>query len=264
MLLVLLLRRREFDGVIDSSCSRAGRRGVRLVENILTWTARWRMAASPPGWCSCCADVTRCAHPLFTGAIGIGVGIAARNRRPWVAGVGHRCGLRRRGVPARGVELVGVLGPERLHQRVRAVAGSGVRVVRRSRPPGPPSRGTVDPEEPDGLPQHRLARRGRGWHARLTGCAAPGARVGTGCGGPSAGTRCAASRTLAASLPSCASAWSAVPPVPGPGTRSLQDPHRDDRPAPGLHGTGSANNSVGQARRVSTSTSRVETGCFVH
>ncbi len=86
VLLVLLLRRREFDGVIDGIVY-AGLAGVgfAFVENIL-YLGR---TLEDGGVATGVVFVLRCivspfAHPLFTGAIGIGLGIAARDRRPWV------------------------------------------------------------------------------------------------------------------------------------------------------------------------------------
>ena len=86
VLLVLLLRRREFDGVIDGIVY-AGMAGVgfAFVENIL-YLGR---TLEDGGVATGLVFVLRCivspfAHPLFTCAIGIGLGIAARSRRLWV------------------------------------------------------------------------------------------------------------------------------------------------------------------------------------
>ncbi|MDQ1286616.1 MAG: PrsW family intrarane metalloprotease [Actinomycetota bacterium] len=83
VLLVLLLRRREFDGVIDGLVY-AGMAGVgfAFVENIL-YLGRTLHEAGAAG--TLMVFVIRCvvspfAHPLFTAAIGVGLGIAARTK----------------------------------------------------------------------------------------------------------------------------------------------------------------------------------------
>ncbi len=83
---VLLLRRREFDGVIDGIVY-AGMVGVgfAFVENILYFG---RAALDGTGSALVVFGlrgvVSPFAHPLFTGATGIGLGIAARTRRGWL------------------------------------------------------------------------------------------------------------------------------------------------------------------------------------
>jgi RsiW-degrading membrane proteinase PrsW (M82 family) len=86
VLLVLLLRRREFDGVVDGLVY-AGFAGVgfAFLENVL-YLGRGFAAG---GGELVAVFVVRCvvspfAHPLFTGATGIGLGLAARSRRPVV------------------------------------------------------------------------------------------------------------------------------------------------------------------------------------
>ena len=87
VLLILLLRRREFDGVVDGIVY-AGMAGVgfAFVENILYLG---RSFLESGGGAAVATFVVRCvfspfAHPLFTMAIGIGLGLAARYRSPVV------------------------------------------------------------------------------------------------------------------------------------------------------------------------------------
>jgi RsiW-degrading membrane proteinase PrsW (M82 family) len=87
VLLVLLLRRREFDGVVDGLVY-AGFAGVgfAFVENVLYLG---RGFATGGGRELATVFVVRCvvspfAHPLFTAATGVGLGLAARSRRPLV------------------------------------------------------------------------------------------------------------------------------------------------------------------------------------
>ena len=81
---VLLLRRREFDGVIDGIVY-AGMAGIGFaaVENVL-YLGRALLEEGGTG--TVAVFVVRClfspfAHPLFTIAFGIGVGVAVRTRR---------------------------------------------------------------------------------------------------------------------------------------------------------------------------------------
>ncbi len=87
VVLILLLRRREFDGVIDGIVY-AGMAGVgfAFVENILYLG---RTLQESGGAATGVVFLLRCvvspfAHPLFTAAFGVGLGIAARNRRPFL------------------------------------------------------------------------------------------------------------------------------------------------------------------------------------
>lgn len=87
VLLVLLLRRREFDGIVDGLvyAGMAGA-GFAFLENVLYLG---RGLAHGGGRGLAFVFVLRCvvspfAHPLFTGATGVGVGLAARSRRPSV------------------------------------------------------------------------------------------------------------------------------------------------------------------------------------
>lgn len=83
---VLLLRRREFDGVIDGIVY-AGMAGVgfAFVENILYFGRALEDGGVATGVVFVLRGVVSpFAHPLFTSAIGIGLGIAARSRRAWV------------------------------------------------------------------------------------------------------------------------------------------------------------------------------------
>jgi RsiW-degrading membrane proteinase PrsW (M82 family) len=85
VLLILLLRRREFDGVVDGIVY-AGIAGIgfAFLENVLYLG---RGFASGGGSALATVFVVRCvvspfAHPLFTAATGVGLGLAARARRP--------------------------------------------------------------------------------------------------------------------------------------------------------------------------------------
>lgn len=87
VLLILLVRRREFDGIVDGIVY-AGMVGIgfAFVENVLYLG---RALAELGGWELGAVFVFRCvaspfAHPLFTAAAGIGVGVAARVRNPLV------------------------------------------------------------------------------------------------------------------------------------------------------------------------------------
>lgn len=85
VLLVFLLRRHEFDGVVDGLVY-AGMVGIgfAFVENVLYLGT----ALTQDGGQGLAATfVVRClfspfAHPLFTSATGVGIGLAARTRRP--------------------------------------------------------------------------------------------------------------------------------------------------------------------------------------
>lgn len=83
VLLVLLLRRREFDGIVDGLVY-AGMAGIgfAFVENVL-YLGRTLAEAGAGGMIA--VFIIRCivspfAHPLFTSAIGVGLGIAARGK----------------------------------------------------------------------------------------------------------------------------------------------------------------------------------------
>jgi protease PrsW len=87
ILLILLARRREFDGVVDGIVY-AGMVGIgfAFVEDVLYLG---RTLAEYGGWHLAVIFVVRCvaspfAHPLFTAATGIGIGIAARSGNPLV------------------------------------------------------------------------------------------------------------------------------------------------------------------------------------
>ena len=84
VLLVLLVRRREFDGVVDGLvyAGLAGA-GFAFVENVLYLG---RGFSSGGGGALATVFVVRCvvspfAHPLFTAATGVGLGLAVRSRR---------------------------------------------------------------------------------------------------------------------------------------------------------------------------------------
>jgi RsiW-degrading membrane proteinase PrsW (M82 family) len=88
VLLILLLRRKEFDGVVDGIVY-AGMAGIgfAFVENVL-YLGR-TLAENNGGTVTVFTFVLRCvvspfAHPLFTAATGIGIGIAVRSRNPLV------------------------------------------------------------------------------------------------------------------------------------------------------------------------------------
>jgi RsiW-degrading membrane proteinase PrsW (M82 family) len=85
ILLILLLRRREFDGVVDGIVY-AGMVGIgfAFVENVL-YLGRTLADSGVAG--TVAVFVLRCvaspfAHPLFTAATGIGLGLAVRARNP--------------------------------------------------------------------------------------------------------------------------------------------------------------------------------------
>jgi hypothetical protein len=87
VVVILLLRRREFDGVVDGIVY-AGMAGIgfAFVENVL-YLGR-TLAESGSGG-TVFVFLLRCvvspfAHPLFTAAIGIGIGLAVRSRNPLV------------------------------------------------------------------------------------------------------------------------------------------------------------------------------------
>jgi RsiW-degrading membrane proteinase PrsW (M82 family) len=86
VLVILLLNRREFDGVVDGLVY-AGLVGIgfAFVEDVLYLG---RTVQTHDG-ATAMVFVLRClaspfAHPLFTAATGIGLGIAARTRRPYL------------------------------------------------------------------------------------------------------------------------------------------------------------------------------------
>lgn len=85
VLLILVMRRREFDGVVDGIVY-AGMAGIGFayVENVLYLG---RTLAEAGGGGTVFVFLLRCvvspfAHPLFTAAIGVGIGIAVRTRAP--------------------------------------------------------------------------------------------------------------------------------------------------------------------------------------
>jgi RsiW-degrading membrane proteinase PrsW (M82 family) len=87
VLLILVLRRKEFDGVVDGIVY-AGMAGIgfAFVENVLYLG---RALSETGGTGTVFTFVLRCvvspfAHPLFTAATGIGIGIAVRSRKPLV------------------------------------------------------------------------------------------------------------------------------------------------------------------------------------
>ncbi|MCE0534700.1 PrsW family intramembrane metalloprotease [Kineosporia rhizophila] len=85
VLLILLMRRREFDGVVDGIVY-AGMAGIGFayVENVLYLG---RTLADTGSGGTVFVFLLRCvvspfAHPLFTAAIGVGIGVAVRSRSP--------------------------------------------------------------------------------------------------------------------------------------------------------------------------------------
>jgi protease PrsW len=87
VLLILVLRRKEFDGVVDGIVY-AGMAGIgfAFVENVL-YLGRALSETGSTG--TVFTFVLRCvvspfAHPLFTAATGIGIGLAVRSRNPLV------------------------------------------------------------------------------------------------------------------------------------------------------------------------------------
>lgn len=87
VLLVLLVRRREFDGIVDGIVY-AGMAGIgfAFIENVL-YLGRTLAEEGSAGTLVVFllrGVVSPFAHPLFTAATGIGLGIASRTRRPLV------------------------------------------------------------------------------------------------------------------------------------------------------------------------------------
>src|SRR4051794_34234371 len=87
VVLILVLRRKEFDGVVDGIVY-AGMAGIgfAFVENVL-YLGRALSETGSTG--TVFTFVLRClvspfAHPLFTAATGIGIGLAVRSRNPLV------------------------------------------------------------------------------------------------------------------------------------------------------------------------------------
>jgi RsiW-degrading membrane proteinase PrsW (M82 family) len=87
VVIILLLRRREFDGVVDGIVY-AGMAGIgfAFVENVLYLG---RALSETGGGGTIFVFLLRCvvspfAHPLFTAATGIGIGLAVRSRNPAV------------------------------------------------------------------------------------------------------------------------------------------------------------------------------------
>jgi RsiW-degrading membrane proteinase PrsW (M82 family) len=87
VVLILVLRRKEFDGVVDGIVY-AGMAGIgfAFVENVL-YLGRALSETGSTG--TAFTFVLRClvspfAHPLFTAATGIGIGLAVRSRNPLV------------------------------------------------------------------------------------------------------------------------------------------------------------------------------------
>ncbi|TNM59939.1 PrsW family intramembrane metalloprotease [Streptomyces sp. NP160] len=85
VLLLWLFRRREFDGVVDGIVYAAlAGVGFAFVENVLYLG---RSFSEDGGGVTAVTFVVRClfspfAHPLFTAAIGVGIGVAASRRNP--------------------------------------------------------------------------------------------------------------------------------------------------------------------------------------
>ncbi|ABS05178.1 PrsW family intramembrane metalloprotease [Kineococcus radiotolerans] len=113
VLLLLLRQRRQFDGVVDGIVYAAFVGvGFAYLENVL-YLGRALGDGHPSSLVA--VFVLRClvspfAHPLFTMAVGVGLGIAARHRRP----------LHRAGAPLLGLAVAVVL-----HALWNASAGSG-------------------------------------------------------------------------------------------------------------------------------------------
>jgi len=96
IVVVLLLRRREFDGVVDGIVY-AGMAGIgfAFVENVLYLG---RTLLDEGGGPTAAVFVVRClfspfAHPLFTAATGLGIGLAVSRRSPLVRVVAPLLGL---------------------------------------------------------------------------------------------------------------------------------------------------------------------------
>jgi RsiW-degrading membrane proteinase PrsW (M82 family) len=85
ILVILVIRRREFDGIVDGIVY-AGMAGIGFayVENVLYLG---RTLAEDGSGGTVAVFILRCivspfAHPLFTAAIGVGIGLAVRTRNP--------------------------------------------------------------------------------------------------------------------------------------------------------------------------------------
>jgi len=96
VLVVLLWRRREFDGIVDGIVY-AGLAGLgfAFTENVL-YLGRSLQENGTAGLAT--TFVLRCvfgpfAHPMFTMATGIGLGVAVQTRRAWLRVVAPLCGL---------------------------------------------------------------------------------------------------------------------------------------------------------------------------
>ena len=114
IVLILVLRRREFDGVVDGIVY-AGMSGIgfAFVENVL-YLGRTLGTHGSGG--TVFVFLLRCvvspfAHPLFTASTGIGIGIAVRSRKPMVKV---------------GAPILGYLGAVLLHGAWNLSAASGL------------------------------------------------------------------------------------------------------------------------------------------
>ena len=175
IVVILLLRRREFDGIVDGIVY-AGMAGIGFayVENVL-YLGRTLAEDGSAG--TIAVFILRCivspfAHPLFTAAIGIGIGVAVRTRTPALRVLAPIAGW-----------CVAVL----LHGLWNSSAASGLAgfvsayVVLQvpvflafagAGGAGPAPRGPAHRPPPGDLRQHRMADAARGRHARLASRAA--------------------------------------------------------------------------------------------
>ena len=221
VLLVLLFRRREFDGVVDGIVL-AGLSGLgfAFTENVLyfgrAFLAGQEQSLTTGFFAVGFTFVLRgvlspFAHPLFTAMTGIGLGIAARTNNPTtrIAGAAGRLPAGRGA--ARLLEPVVAVRAVRLLHRLRPDHGAGVRADRRRRdlvpPPGGRDRGGSAPDVRGG----GLARPAGRADARVAAAATAGGRLGRGTvRRRRAPGRCASSSTPRPSSPSCATGWSAA------------------------------------------------------
>jgi RsiW-degrading membrane proteinase PrsW (M82 family) len=175
VLIVLLVRRREFDGLVDGLVY-AGFAGIgfAFVENVLYLG---RGFAAGGGTALAAVFVVRCvvspfAHPLFTGATGIGLGLAARARRAWVRVVAPLAGF------AIAVALHAAWNLSALSGLSGFLDVYDLRGIRGARRPGPAPRGPAHRAASRRVRPHGLADPGGGGDAGVAVHPARGAGLG--------------------------------------------------------------------------------------
>ncbi len=186
VLLLFLFRRREFDGVVDGVVYAAlAGVGFAFVENVLYLG---RSFADDGATVTAVTFVVRClfspfAHPLFTAAIGVGVGIAASRRSPVLrvlaplAGWGVAVGLHALWNATASQGLQGFVGTYVVLQLPIFVAAVALAVAARSREgrvlrrhlAGYAQAGWVTPAEARMLASLPERARARDWAGRTLG-----------------------------------------------------------------------------------------------